>query len=338
MDKQDLQKLYNNKISVVIPTYKASQKILVTLRGIPDFVDNIFVVDDKCPENSGQKVEKENKDKRVIVVYNSENLGVGGATKAGIKEAVKMGCDVIVKMDADNQMNPDAMHFLVLPILHSQCDYAKGNRYFFPDHFSKIPKIRLIGNLALSFFSKLSTGFWNIFDPNNGYIAISSKLISYLNIEKVDDRYFFESDMLFRLSIISARVLDVPMLPKYEDERSSLNPVEMIWPFTIKHMKNFLKRLAYKYFIRDFSLGSIYLLSSILLLMFAISFGLFHYTDSVDRNIPRSAGTVALFITSVILGFQFLIAFLTYDITSSQNNISIHDKLVEKNNSDSPNI
>ena len=331
MDELDYDTLLRNTISVVIPTYKASEKILITLSGIPDFVDNIFVVDDKCPENSGKLVEENNQDKRVSVIYNKINLGVGGATKAGIKEAITVGCDVIVKLDADNQMNPDAMHLLVLPILQKKFDYAKGNRYFFLNHLSEIPKIRLVGNLALSFFCKLSSGFWTIFDPNNGYIAVSSKLIPYLNIEKIDDRYFFESDMLFRLSLISARVLDVPMLPKYEDEKSSLNPLKMSGPFALKHTRNFFKRLAYKYFIRDFSIGSIYLLTSLLLLIFAISFGFYHYTESGNTNTPRSGGTVALFITSMLLGFQFLIAFLTYDIASNQNNTAIHDKLIENN-------
>ena len=331
MNNDDLKKIRQNKIIVVIPTYKASDKILLTLNGIPDFIDNIFVIDDNCPENSGQLVERHSKDERVSVIYNSINLGVGGATKKGMIKAVNSGCDVIVKMDADNQMNPDLMHLLVLPILNKQYDYTKGNRYFFPDHFAKIPKTRLFGNLALSFFSKLSSGFWNVFDPNNGYVAISSKLIPYLNIEKINDRYFFESDMLFRLGLLSARILDVPMLPIYGDEKSTLNPLKMILPFTINHIKNFFKRIAYKYFIRDFSLGSIYLIAAISLISFATVFGLFQFANSIIENDPRSPGTVALFVTSIILGFQFLIAFLTYDITSCQNNVPIQEKLFENN-------
>ena len=160
------------RIAVVIPCYRVRDQILQVVAAIGDEVDRIYVVDDSCPDKSGDFVEANATDDRVSVLRNASRLGVGGATLSGYRRALEDGCEVIVKLDGDGQMNPGSIPRLIDPVLSGTADYAKGNRFFRLEDLRGMPWVRLVGNGILSFLTKLSTGYWDLFDPTNGFTAI----------------------------------------------------------------------------------------------------------------------------------------------------------------------
>jgi len=181
------------KIGVVIPSYKVSKQIGNVLEKLKPFDYQVYVVDDKCPENTGDFVEEKFNYDNVKVLYNEINLGVGGAVKRGYKEALDDNCDIVVKLDGDGQMNPDLVPNLVLPILNNEADYVKGNRFFNLDKLKSMPASRLFGNSILSLINKAVNGYWDILDPTNGFTAIHKNALKLLNLDKIDNRYFFEA-------------------------------------------------------------------------------------------------------------------------------------------------
>ncbi|MFL9828505.1 glycosyltransferase family 2 protein [Rhodoplanes sp. SY1] len=308
---------------VVIPCYRVGHRVLDVIAGVGDVVDRIYVVDDACPERTGDLVARECRDPRVRVVRHGRNQGVGGATITGIRAALADDSDVIVKLDGDGQMDPAMLPVLIALVRSGQADYAKGNRFFDPDAVAAMPPVRLVGNAGLSFLTKISTGYWKSFDPTNGYFAIHGDVARLLPLDRIARRYFFESDLLFRLSTFRAKVVDVPMPAVYGDETSGLAPARMVIPFALGHLRNFCKRIAYNYFLRDFSLASVQLLAGLTLLLFGSAFGLAHWGASPT---VASSGTVMLAGVTVILGVQFLLAFLAHDIQSAPE-AALHPRL-----------
>ena len=179
-----------------------------------------------------------------------------------------------------------------------------------------MPKVRLFGNAALSFMTKISSGYWDLFDPTNGFTAIHRDVARHLPFKKISRRYFFETDLLFRLNILRAVVVDIPMDAKYGNEVSNLKVANIAGEFLVKHARNFTKRIFYNYYLRDMSLASIELPVGLLMLMVGAAFGLMHWMDSMQSGIQTSAGTVMLSALPVILGMQFVLAFIGYDIAS----------------------
>lgn len=303
-------------IAVVVPCYRAKAKVPAVIAAMPAEVASIHVVDDACPEHTGTFVQQSCNDPRVQVHFNIENLGVGGAVMRGYQEALAGGADVIVKIDGDGQMDPALMQAFVEPILAGQADYTKGNRFFDLENIGRMPIIRIVGNAALSFLSKLSTGYWDIFDPTNGYTAIHADVARRLPLGKISQRYFFESDMLFRLNTLRAVVFDVPMDARYEDEVSSLKVSRVLFDFAGKHALNFLKRIFYNFFLRDMSLASLELIAGSVLMVAGLAYGLTNWAHSARTGDPTTAGTVMLAALPMLVGLQFILAFLSYDIAS----------------------
>ena len=210
-------------VAVVIPAYKVSDHILKVVNSIPSDIDHVIVVDDACPENSSELLRKQDLARDITIIRHDANLGVGGAMKTGYRRAIELGADIVIKIDGDGQMDPHLIPNLIKPILNGQSEYAKGNRFYSLELIRNMPKIRLFGNVVLSFMSKLSTGFYHIFDPNNGFTAVSSEALLLMDFSTIDDRYFFESDMLYQINSIGMRVLDVPTPAIYGEEVSNLN-------------------------------------------------------------------------------------------------------------------
>ena len=303
-------------IAVVIPCYKVAAHIRSLLKEISDDVDAIFVVDDCCPENSGKLVESDCADSRVKVIYHSANQGVGGAVFTGYKAAIEAGADVIVKLDGDGQMDPSLIPAFITPILQGEADYTKGNRFFDVETAQQMPLVRLIGNIGLSFLTKLSSGYWNLFDPTNGYTAISAQVANRLPANKISRRYFFESDMLFRLNTLRAVVLDIPMFAKYGDEQSNLSVSRELPRFLFKNLRNLGKRILYNYFIRNFSFATLELIFGLFFTGFGFAFGAVNWIELSLQGDYASAGTVMLAALPIIMGLQLLLGFINYDMSS----------------------
>jgi dolichol-phosphate mannosyltransferase len=303
-------------VAVVIPSYRVTQHILEVLEGIGPEISQIFVVDDACPDNSGDFVEKHSKDKRVTVLRHAENQGVGGAVITGYRAALEAGADIVVKVDGDGQMNPALIPNLIAPILAGEADYAKGNRFDSLEDLYEMPRVRILGNAVLSLWSKQSTGYWRITDPTNGFTAIHRKALENIHLDKLRKTYFFESDMLFRLSIINAVVTDVPMKAVYGDEKSHLKIRKVLVEFPFRHTVNLLKRVFYRYYLREWSIASIELPVGLSLLVFGVWFGLASFIDASGAGRATTAGQVTVAAIGIILGVQFLLSFLAYDVQS----------------------
>jgi dolichol-phosphate mannosyltransferase len=315
--------LYNNsrldddkKIAVVIPCYKVKGHILGVIKKFGPEVSKIYVIDDCCPENSGQIVKDNCSDSRVKVIRNSRNVGVGGSVMVGYKNAIRDGVDVIVKVDGDGQMDSTLLPRFVGPILKRQADYTKGNRFYDLSRVGNMPPDRLFGNAILSFMTKLSSGYWSIFDPTNGYTAIHAKVANHLPMEKISKRYFFETDMLFRLNTLKAVVVDIPMNAVYGNEKSNLRISKILAEFLGKHFRNFVKRIFYNYFLRDLTLASIELIVGSALLIFGLIFGSVIWFSAIVNNTATPLGTIMLVVLPVLLGIQFLLAFIGFDIAN----------------------
>jgi dolichol-phosphate mannosyltransferase len=306
------------KIVVVIPCYKVSKQILKVISDIPEEVSHIVLIDDQCPEKTGEFVAKNINDPRVTILTNSKNLGVGGATKAGYLQAIKYQADIIVKLDGDGQMNPADITKLTKAITEEKYNYAKGNRFFSIKNVKQMPLIRKFGNLVLSFMSKLSTGYYEIFDPNNGFTAISSDFLTQLPLDEIDSRYFFESDMLYQLNLLGAKVLDIPLPAIYKDEHSSLNIWQSIIIFPKKHLINFVKRIIYTYYLRDFNIASVQLLVGTIFFWWGLVLGLTTWLHNMENGVSSATGTIMLVGILIITGVQLLLSFLNFDMRSQK--------------------
>ncbi len=306
----------NATIAVVIPSYKVTRHILDVIAGIGPEVSRIYVVDDQCPDRSGDFVRAHCQDARVTVLEHEANQGVGGAVMTGYRAAIADGAKVIVKVDGDGQMDASLIPAFVAPILAGEADYTKGNRFFNLERISAMPPVRLFGNAVLSLLTKLSSGYWDLFDPTNGYTAIHADCARYLPFDKISRRYFFETDMLFRLNTLGAVVVDVPMDAVYGDEVSNLKVSRIVTEFATKHVRNFLKRLFYNYYLRNMSLASIELPLGMLLVLFGALYGGSHWLQSARSDVATPAGTVMVAALPVIMGVQLILAFLAYDIAS----------------------
>lgn len=311
-------------IAVIIPCYRVTQHIADVIKRIGPECHQIFVVDDCCPDNSGEYVQKHCTDSRIRILRNRCNLGVGGAVMAGYQAAIRNGADILVKLDGDGQMPPELICRFIAPISNGTADYTKGNRFYDLSNLRSMPPLRLFGNAALSFMSKFSSGYWDIFDPTNGYTAIHSRVAAHLPLDRISSRYFFESDMLFRLNTLRAMVVDIPMAARYGDEVSHLRASRVFSEFFVGHTRNFTKRIFYNYFLRDLSAASLQLVLGVLLLIGGTAFGLLKWIFNSGN--PATAGTVMLAALPIMLGLQLVLAFLMWDMQSVPR-MPIHPRL-----------
>jgi glycosyltransferase involved in cell wall biosynthesis len=301
-------------IAVVIPCYRVKHQILNVFSRIGPEVSTIIVVDDFCPEQSGSHVKQHCLDSRVEILYHQKNKGVGGAMITGLLRAKELNTTVVVKIDGDGQMDPALISDFVGPILEGLADYTKGNRFYDLRSLESMPRIRLFGNTGLSFLAKVATGYWGMMDPTNGYLAIHRSALALIPVERLANDYFFETDLLFRLNTYRAVLREIPMKAHYGDEKSNLNIRRVLIQFPVKYLKCFLKRLFYTYVLRDFNLATLEGLLGIPLLLFGASFGAIHWYVSAQTGIVASVGTVMTAALPIIIGFQMLLAALSYDV------------------------
>jgi dolichol-phosphate mannosyltransferase len=327
IDDLAIRRVSSPGIAVVIPCYRVTRSITRVISRIGPEVSWIICVDDACPEGSGRIVREQcASDPRVSVITRERNGGVGAATCTGYAAAVKAGAEVIVKIDGDGQMDPTLIADFAAPIARGEADYVKGNRFFSIETLLEMPRARILGNAGLSFITKLSTGYWDLFDPANGYTAIHAGVIEAIPLEKVHPRFFFESDLLFRLGILRARVIELPMVGHYSNEKSNLSETRTLMTFPMLHLRNFVKRILYMYFLRGFNLASLNLVMGAVLTVFGALFGIVKWWQSLELGQVATAGTVMLAGLPVLVGLQMLLVFLAHDLAIVPTE-AIHPKL-----------
>jgi len=305
-------------LAVVIPAYHVADEIEDVIRSLPNYLRHIIVVDDASPDNTSELVKAlASRDRRIVLVRHEQNQGVGGAMLTGFKKALDLGAQVVVKIDGDHQMDPAHIPALVTPLLEGKADYAKGNRFRDFESLQHMPLVRRIGNLGLSFLTKAAIGYWNCFDPTNGFFAIRAEMLAELPLERIDRRYFFETSMLATLYLLGAYILDVPMPARYRGERSSLSIWRVLVEFPAKLFITLLRRILLRYFLFDFSMVSVYLLTGLPLILFGLIFGSVKWAQYLELGVPAPTGTVILPTLALILGIQILLSAIEIDMNAA---------------------
>lgn len=309
--------MYDNlNIFVVIPAFNEEEHIVRVVESIPAFVKGIVAVDDGSSDTTLEKLSLI-KEPRLIVISHGSNQGVGGATISGFRAALDKQADIIVKVDGDGQMDTRLLPKLLDPLVHGGYHYAKGNRFLFPTELGKMPKPRLIGNFMLTFLIKLSSGYWKVFDPQNGYVAIKSEALKFINLTKIAPGYFFENDLLIHLNIHNFRVIDVPMPAIYADEKSSMKISRVLLGFPCYLIQRFWYRIYHKYILRDFSpIGLFYLLGA-LLLTWGVFFGGYTWWHALASGSPATTGTVMASVLPFLVGFQMVLQAISLEINET---------------------
>jgi glycosyltransferase involved in cell wall biosynthesis len=307
------------KTAIVIPYYNASSKITEVIAAVPNYIDFVIIVDDcgKEPLPKDAILQKINEHSTIIFLNNPINLGVGGATKTGFAKAIELNVDIVIKIDADNQMDLSYLPILIDSLIKKEADYAKGNRFRDLKALKNMPFVRRIGNLFLSFLIKIATGYWNVFDPTNGYFAIKVSVLKQLDLDKLSNRYFFETSLIAELYYYKVRIKDITMPAIYHDEKSSMQVWKMPLLFSWNLLKLFIKRIVKQYFLYDFNIGSIYILFGLPLFLFGIVFGFIKWIYYSSNHILAPTGTIMLITLTIILGFQLLLQAIQFDIINS---------------------
>lgn len=223
------------KIAIIIPCYKVSKLINNVVNDIPSFVDKVYVVDDKCPENSVKCIKS--RSRKIIKIFRNKNGGVGAAVKDGYKYSLKDKNHITIRIDGDGQMDLKIIKHFMDPIIENKGEFLKGNRFINLNILKKMPFLRIIGNIFFSIIGNLITNNFKIFDFLNGYTSINNKALSKVIKKNLDDDYFFDTILIYQLSKLNIRILDVPMKAKYESEESNLNIVTTGFSFVFKNLK-----------------------------------------------------------------------------------------------------
>lgn len=303
-----------NRIAVVIPAFNEEKYIAEVLQTLPNFVDSIILVDD-CSTDDTCNVATNVGDPRLKLIKLPENQGAGHAMIVGYREALEVKSDIIVKMDGDGQMHPDYIQELLDEIIDGQYDYSKGNRFMGWNSLEQMPRNRVFGNFVLTFLTKLASGYWQIFDVENGYTAIRASALEKINLDQIATDHFFINDMLVHLNIENSRVKDVAMPSIYGTKQSTIVMWRAILLFPIMLVRRFFFRIFRKYVIFNFHPISLFLFSGLLLFGFGFLIGLY----LLGRNIfsgggATPTGLVMISVVPLFLGFQLLLQAIVLDI------------------------
>lgn len=303
-------------IGVVIPAYNVERSIRKVVEGIPDWVDRIIIVDDASRDGTLREARSVVSD-RVIVLHHDVNQGVGGATLTGFRRALDEGVKIAVKMDGDGQMDPAHLPVLLDAVTIQGYDYAKGNRFLHSSELSAMPRHRLFGNFVLTFLTKLTSGYWNVFDPQNGYVAIRREPLAQLDFSRIAKRYFFENDILIHLNILGFRVKDVAIPAVYGDERSSMKISRIMGSFPVYLFRRYWYRIYQKYVLRDFSPVALFLFLGLPFFFWGVGFGFYTWWRSWAFGEIATTGTVMLSVLPFLVGFELILQAVMLDIQST---------------------
>lgn len=310
----------NHRIAVVVPCFNVEKTIKAVVDGMPPWIDNIVLVNDAsvdCTESIIRRLERDSSG-RVNALTLTCNQGVGGAVMAGMKEVMAQNeCDIVVKMDGDGQMNPDYLKCLLFPLIDNQADVTKGNRFRNFKALRKMPLIRRLGNMGLSLLIKAASGYWNLFDPSNGFFALKKETLQKLDFERLDKRFFFESSLIIELYYTGAVIRDIPMPALYDDEESNLSVLKCLVTFPSKLIRAFIRRVQIRYFVMDFTIVSLYILLGVPLLLFGFLFGLINWIYYASISVAAPTGTILIATLCIVLGVQLILSFIQYDMSAS---------------------
>jgi glycosyltransferase involved in cell wall biosynthesis len=312
--------LHERKIGVVIPAYNEEKLIRITVESIPPYVSRIFVINDASTDSTA-KVLESIKDPRLHVITHETNQGVGAAILHGYKRALKENMEIVVVMGGDNQMNPDQLPKLLMPIVQGKADYTKGNRLMSKEFRGGMSKWRLLGNSVLTMINKISSGYWHIMDPQNGYTAISRKALSGIDIDTLFTYYGYCNDMLVKLNTFGFRTMDITMPARYGQEKSSIKYSRFMFRVSVMLFKKFLWRLKMKYMILSFHPLVFFYTLGMILVPLGLLFGSYIFVAKLLLGWPVSPNSPLLDALLLITGIQFTLFAMLFDMQESDKSM-----------------
>lgn len=308
--------MYKDKrITVVVPAYNEQALIGETLKGVPEYVDHIVVVDDASKDETLVRAQKcAEADSRIEVQWHERNTGVGGTVVDGYRRAIENGSDIACVMAGDNQMPPEHLPELLDAIIERSYNAAKGNRFLASQQsLETMPRYRFFGNILLTILTKAASGYWSIFDTQNGYYAISTQTLRALDLSRVARRYDLENSILIQMNIIGARVADIPIPARYGEEVSGIRLWRVLPRLMLTLFRGFWQRIYRKYVLYNFHPIALFLCSGLVLMLWGIGFGIWATVESIGDS-AASPGTVMLAVLPFLMGFQLVLSALVLDI------------------------
>ena len=310
--------LEGKRVAVVVPAFDEERLVGETIRGIPEFVDRIFVVDDASRDGTAAAAEGVG-DPRVLLVRHERNAGVGAAIATGYRRALEEEIDVTCVMAADNQMDPAELESLVAPVARGEVEYAKANRLVSGEAWKVIPRTRYLGNAVLSLLTKIASGYWHVADSQAGYTALSLDALRRLDLDALYPRYGFPNDMLVHLNVQNARVRDVPSRPIYDvGERSGIRLRSVVPRISWLLFKGFWWRMGQKYVIRDFHPLVFFYVFGVLMLAVGFVLGLVELVLRIAGNAITPA-SIVLVAVLLIAGLQMTLFAMWFDMEANKD-------------------
>lgn len=305
----------DHRIAVVVPAHNEAAHIGDVIANMPALVDWILVVDDASTDSTGD-LARSSGDPRVEVIRHETNRGVGGAILTGHRRALDLGADISVVMAGDDQMDPAYLEALLEPICEHGYGFAKANRFYSARSYEGMPRHRIVGNIALSFLTKAASGYWHLFDPQNGYTAITRQALERLDLDRIAEGYEFENDLLVNLNILGVRATDVPIPARYGSEVSGIKLRRVVPAISWLLVRSFWKRVWWRYVIGSFSPVALFLFAGLSLCAFGLAVGVWVAIQSIGPP-QASTATVLLSVAPLLVGIHLLISALVLDIQES---------------------
>jgi len=321
------------KVALVIPAYNEEKLIKPTLETVPKTIDKIFVIDD-CSTDHMPSVVKEcmKNDKRIVGIRHKKNKGVGQAIITGYKEAVMLGYDVAVVIGGDNQMDLNDLPNFLEPIASKEADYVKGNRFMFDysqkynntvegSAFKVMPSQRFFGNSILSFIVKWASGYWKIFDTQDGYTAITRQAIEKIDWRKAWKGYGYVGDWLALFNVYNLRVKDVPRRAIYlkGERQSQIKIGRYILKVLPRMIRCFFSRMKHKYIFQDFHPLVLFYFLGFSLLPLGILLGIYIFIKWMIYFPIDISGTKAVLVALfIITGIQSLFFAIWCDMQANE--------------------
>jgi len=303
-------------VGVVVPAYNEERQIGKVLETMPDFVDQIIVVDDRSSDATLERCREwqDRLGQRLTVIEQPKRQGVGAAITSGYRRSIDLGIEVVAVMAGDGQMDPNDLTLIIDPVVSGKADYSKGNRLFTGEAWRKTPAVRYLGNAFLSMLTKIASGYWHVADSQSGYTAISRPALLSLDLERVYPSYGYPNDLLIRLNVGNYRVADVPVHPRYGiGERSSMNVLKVIPTVSFLLWRGFIYRLLIKYVVKDFHPLVFFYFFGIAFLIVGTLLGLLESVLKIFRG-EIAIATIVLVAMLMIGGLQFLLFAMWFDM------------------------
>ncbi|WP_256687768.1 glycosyltransferase [Halococcus qingdaonensis] len=327
--------MYNDKrVGVVIPAHNEEAFVGRVIETLPAYVDRVYAVDDCSTDDTWAEIqrhaERANRSRReettladggatfegvVEPIRHETNHGRGGATKTGYRHALDDDIDVVAVMDADGQMNPDMLARIVEPVAEGWADYAKGTRLLHRDR-KQMSNWRFFGNSLLTYLTKISSGYWGMSDPQNGFTAISGDALARIDIDGLYDDYGFLNDMLTTLNIHQFRVADVSHPAVYGEEQSGIRYSTFVPRLSVLLARNFVRRLVARYVIHDFHPLILLYSAGIASTIGGALGGLFTLGTLIDSGVGFVQGALSLLL--LIVGVIAIAIGMAYDLETNE--------------------